>query len=75
MSTPDLNRIQSFQYPAAHYGHLTNEQQEALDAFKVLCQDEGYYKPGGPTGTPEASHDDETLLSVEIHARSIGNRN
>jgi hypothetical protein len=58
----DLTRVESFQYPAAHLGHLTDNQQQALDAFKKLSQDEGYYKPAGADGKAEASHDDETLL-------------
>jgi len=61
---PDLKRTESFQYPAAHYGHLTDDQQAALDAFRQLCQESGYYKPAGTAGLPEPSHDDETLLSV-----------
>ncbi|KAF2714115.1 CRAL/TRIO domain-containing protein [Pleomassaria siparia CBS 279.74] len=55
----DLNRIESFQYPSAHFGHLSDNQQAQLDAFKLLCQKEGYYTPAGAT---EASYDDETLL-------------
>ncbi|TKA71889.1 hypothetical protein B0A49_03352 [Cryomyces minteri] len=56
----DLARIESYQYPAAHIGHLSPPQQAALDSFKQLCQRQGYYRPAGPQG--EASHDDETLL-------------
>lgn len=52
----DLSKIESFQYPSAHYGHLSDNQQQQLDAFKQLCQTEGYYS--------EANHDDETLLYV-----------
>ncbi|KAF2198991.1 CRAL/TRIO domain-containing protein [Delitschia confertaspora ATCC 74209] len=62
MSAPQLNRVDSFQYPAAHLGHLTDAQQAALDAFKQVCQEEGYYKPAGTGAVPEPSHDDETLL-------------
>ena len=57
----DLTKIDSFQYPAAHLGHLSDEQQSALEEFKVLCEKEGYYHPTGSDGKP-ASHDDETLL-------------
>lgn len=56
----DLSRIETFQYPAAHYGHLTEHQQQQLDAFRQLCQEQGYYTPA--TGDAPASHDEETLL-------------
>ncbi|KAF2018518.1 CRAL/TRIO domain-containing protein [Aaosphaeria arxii CBS 175.79] len=60
----DLSRIESFQYPAAHYGHLSADQQQALEAFKSLCLEQGYYIPASPAEPrSEASHDDETLLS------------
>ncbi|ORY15906.1 CRAL-TRIO domain-containing protein [Clohesyomyces aquaticus] len=62
MSQTDLSRIESFQYPAAHFGHLSDHQQNALDAFRKQCQDEGYYKPAGTNGKNDPSHDDETLL-------------
>ena len=58
----DLSRIETFQYPAAHFGHLTDNQQEQLDAFRELCLQEGYYTPASADATTEASHDDETLL-------------
>ncbi|KAF2738023.1 CRAL/TRIO domain-containing protein [Polyplosphaeria fusca] len=56
----DLSRVESFQYPAAHLGHLTDNQQQALDAFKKLSQDQGYFSPSGANAG--ATHDDETLL-------------
>lgn len=62
MADAELKRVESFQYPAAHLGHLSESQQAALDAFKQLCQDEGYYKPAGFNGRTEPTHDDETLL-------------
>ncbi|KAF2459326.1 CRAL-TRIO domain-containing protein [Lineolata rhizophorae] len=60
----ELSRIDSFQYPTAHLGHLTEGQQQALDAFKKICADSGYYTPGSPEPGEdrEATHDDETLL-------------
>ncbi|KAH7138302.1 CRAL-TRIO domain-containing protein [Dendryphion nanum] len=58
----DLSRIETFQYPAAHFGHLTDSQQEQLDAFRELCLQEGYYTPAAADGATEPSHDDETLL-------------
>ena len=60
MSTADISRVDSFQYPAAHLGHLTANQQTALDKFKQLGHQAGHYSPG--TAGTIASHDDETLL-------------
>lgn len=62
MADAELKLVESFQYPAAHLGHLSEGQQAALDAFKQLCQDEGYYEPAGFNGRSEPTHDDETLL-------------
>ncbi|GAB7357013.1 hypothetical protein MBLNU459_g7841t1 [Dothideomycetes sp. NU459] len=56
----DLQRTESYQYPATHVGHLNAQQQKALDSFKELCQQKGYFTPAGANGT--ASHDDETML-------------
>ncbi len=63
MATEELSRTESYQYPSAHVGHLSNVQQSRLDAFKkLLCEEGGYYTPvNADTGKP-ASHDDETLL-------------
>ncbi|KAF2835950.1 CRAL/TRIO domain-containing protein [Patellaria atrata CBS 101060] len=61
-SANDLKKIESFQYPAAHLGHLTEAQEHALEEFKKVCQESGYYKPAGLGGSKEPSHDDETLL-------------
>lgn len=60
----DLTKVDSFQYPAAHIGHLNPKQEASLAAFRELCAKEGYYKPKGQDGVSEASHDDETLLYV-----------
>lgn len=64
----DLSRIESFQYPAAHFGHLSDDQQAKLDEFKTICQTEGYYTSASEDGKGEASHDDETLLYVFFFA-------
>ncbi|GAB7361349.1 hypothetical protein MBLNU230_g1405t1 [Neophaeotheca triangularis] len=56
----DLERTESFQFPAAHIGHLTEGQQGALTKFKDLSSSKGYYIPA--SGKTPASHDDETLL-------------
>lgn len=55
-----LQTTESYQYPATHVGHLSDGQSKALDQFKILCEQKGYYRPSGH-GQPE-SHDDETLL-------------
>lgn len=55
----DLKRVESYQYPAEHVGHLQPHHITALEKFKQLCQSSGYYTPNGPDGP---SHDDETLL-------------
>lgn len=64
-SAQALSKTDSFQYPAAHFGHLTEGQQAALDSFKELCLENGYYRPAEHGN--HASHDDETLLSVALH--------
>lgn len=59
-----LEQLDSFQYPAAHLGHLTDGQQTALDNFKKLIEEKGYYRSEGKDGIFYPSHDDETLLYV-----------
>ncbi|KAI5361470.1 Putative CRAL-TRIO lipid binding domain, CRAL/TRIO domain, CRAL/TRIO domain superfamily [Septoria linicola] len=63
MSRPEgaeLKRVNSYQWPAGHVGHLSEGQQAALQKFKALSKEKGYYEPGDEK-TP-ASHDDETML-------------
>ncbi|KAI9839082.1 MAG: hypothetical protein M1837_002259 [Sclerophora amabilis] len=57
---------------AGHIGHLSQDQQVALEAFKQLCAEKGLYQPpvtGDPTS--KASHDDGTLLRF-LRARKFG---
>jgi hypothetical protein len=61
MSAP-LALVDSYQYPSAHLGHLNEQQQTSLEAFKKLAQEKGYYHPAGEDGRTQASIDDETLL-------------
>ncbi|KAK4994636.1 hypothetical protein LTR66_005365 [Elasticomyces elasticus] len=61
-STVELSRIESYQYPAAHVGHLSPSQDRALQKFKHLCEQRGYYTPPGVDGRDRPSHDDEELL-------------
>lgn len=60
MSGATLERTDSFQYPTGHVNHLSAAQTAALDDFKLLCQQNGYYTPA--TASAPATHDDETLL-------------
>jgi len=64
MANNELKRVDSYQFPAAHLGHLSDSQQNALDRFKEICRDKGYYYPPGSKSHAYASHDDETLLYV-----------
>ena len=61
-STSTLTRTESYQYPNAHYNHLTDEQTIKLAEFKKLAEAAGYFYPAGSADRPRASHDDETLL-------------
>jgi hypothetical protein len=56
----ELTRVNSYQWPSGHVGHLSDSQQAALQSFKELCHEKGYWEPGN--GEKLASHDDETLL-------------
>jgi hypothetical protein len=59
----DLQRVESMQYPAGHLAHLSDNQQQKLNEFKQICQEQGYYTPAA--GGKDASHDDETMLYVQ----------
>ena len=54
--------LEYYQYPNAHIGHLTGEQETQLNEFKRLVKQESTYVPPTPGGPGGASHDDETLL-------------
>lgn len=56
----ELTRVNSYQWPSGHVGHLSEGQAGALERFKKLSRDKGYYSPGDDTTPP--THDDETLL-------------
>ena len=43
-----------------HVGHLTTQEESALDEFKQLSAKQGFYTPA--TDTKSASHDDGTLV-------------
>lgn len=45
---------------AGHLGHLTAHEESQFRAFKVLSEEQGYYKP--TDGMTPASHDDGTLV-------------
>ena len=74
MSGP-AHRVQSaveeYGFPQGHLGHLTVDQEAALQNFKVKCAEGGYYQAGNG-GSEEPSHDDATLLYA---AQSLRSRN
>ena len=43
-----------------HVGHLTTQEESALQQFKQLSAKQGFYTPA--TDTKKASHDDGTLV-------------
>ena len=43
-----------------HVGHLTTQEESALNQFKQLSAKQGFYTPA--TDTKKASHDDGTLV-------------
>lgn len=45
---------------AGHLGHLTAHEDSQYQAFKVLAEEHGYYKP--TDGKTPATHDDGTLV-------------
>jgi hypothetical protein len=49
-----------FGYPNGHLGHLSDQQEKALDDFRQLVAEKGLYRPA--TAEKPASHDDVTLL-------------
>ncbi|KAF7947987.1 hypothetical protein EAE96_009056 [Botrytis aclada] len=65
MSSGPAHRVQSavveYGFPQGHLGHLTTEEEAALNNFKVVCAEKGLYKPGNGSDEP-ASHEDATLL-------------
>ena len=57
----NLTRTESYQYPNAHFNHLTADQNIKLAEFKTLAQEAGYYHLASSSRS-RPSHDDETLL-------------
>ncbi|EME40166.1 hypothetical protein DOTSEDRAFT_74855 [Dothistroma septosporum NZE10] len=57
-----LSRVESYQWPSGHAGHLSEGHQAQLAKFKQLCEQKGYYHPGDTSKNVPPSHDDETLL-------------
>ena len=50
---------------AGHFGHLTEAQQAAFDAFRKTLAEARLFVPSFPEGSPNAglaSHDEPTLL-------------
>ncbi|QSZ34577.1 hypothetical protein DSL72_006171 [Monilinia vaccinii-corymbosi] len=65
MSSGPAHRVQSavieYGFPQGHLGHLSTEEEAALNNFKFLCTENGVYKPGNGNDEPP-SHEDATLL-------------
>ncbi|KAK4495471.1 hypothetical protein PRZ48_013802 [Zasmidium cellare] len=47
-------------YPTGHLNHLSPQQEQALEAFRELCTEDGCYRPVG--NGHQTGHDDDTLL-------------
>jgi hypothetical protein len=61
------HRVQSaaevYGYPQGHIGHMTAEEQDALNGFKALLIEKGLYKPR-EHADEYGTHDDATLLYI-----------
>ena len=51
-----------------HVGHLTTQEESALDQFKQLSAKQGFYTPA--TDTKKASHDDGALVYAILKSLS-----
>lgn len=56
--------VEVYGFPQGHIGHLTEEEELALQEFKELCTEKGLYK--GPKDDEYGTYDDATLLCVSI---------
>ncbi len=60
-----VHRVQSavevYGYPQGHIGHMTADEQAALNNFKVLLTEKGLYKQASENDD-FGTHDDATLL-------------
>lgn len=63
-------QLESYQYPNAHLGHLTDYQQNQLNEFKGLVKQESSYVPSGSGEHGISGHDDETLLLAVFSFKS-----
>lgn len=65
-----VHRVQSgvevYGYPQGHIGHMTTDEQKALDNFKALLTEKGLYKPR-ESSDEYGTHDDATFLYVQIY--------
>jgi hypothetical protein len=53
--------VEVYGYPQGHIGHMTPDEEAALNDFKELCAKEGLYKPSDDTNE-YGTHDDATML-------------
>ena len=58
VSSQSIAQLADYVYPRGHLGYLSESESEALDQFKVILQERGYWTPGPPA----PSHDDPLLL-------------
>jgi hypothetical protein len=55
--------VEVYGYPQGHIGHLTADEENALNNFKDLLTEKGLYKPQSDNDE-YGTHDDATLLYV-----------
>lgn len=65
--------VEVYGFPQGHIGHLTEEEELALQEFKELCTEKGLYK--GPKDDEYGTYDDATLLCVQSFANAIAPAN
>lgn len=59
-SASSVPNAADFSYPRGHLGHLNETELAALEEFKSILEERGYWKSG-----PPPSHDDTILLYVD----------
>jgi hypothetical protein len=57
VSSQSVAQLAEYSYPRGHLGHLSETEAEALEAFKNVLEERGFWTRG-----PPASHDDPLLL-------------
>lgn len=57
VSSQSIAQLAEYSYPQGHLGHLTEEESLALEQFKDVLEERGYWVRG-----PPSSHDEPQLL-------------